>query len=315
MRTLLAIVLTCAALGAASCGSRPEVGVQVDPGLQRLVPPDAVVLAGVDLEKLEKSPLYRRYEGQLDQAKLDAVTERFGIDPRRDVTAVLITANAKQRIALARGRFTQQQLEPKFQSLRMRRTTYRGHTLFGDAQNSLTFAAKDVIAAGSTKAVRDLVDRMEKGHGGIPEGLRTRLAALPKDDTVWVVSDGGLPLTGVPLRQDVQSALSNIEGLVSGVTAGAAVDNGVRFQADFDCISIEAAQRVHDALRGGIGLARLTTNDNALDMLRLYDSIKISKGDKQVHVRADLSSDLTDKVWAHVPQLMQHAHQALQNGE
>lgn len=315
MRTLLSVILACAVFGVTGCGSRPQTGVQVDSALRRLVPSDTTVLAGVDVEKLEKTPLYRRYEGQLNQAGLDALTERFGIDPRRDVTAVLIAANANGRIALARGRFTQEQLESKFGSLGMRRAMYRGHALFGDARNSLTFAGEGVIAAGSMKAVRDLVDRVEAGQGGIPDGLQRRLAALPKDDTIWVVSDGGLPLMGIPLRQDVRSALSNIEGFVSGVTAGAVVNSGVDFQADFDCISNEGAQRVHDALRGGIGLARLTTNDNALDMLRLYDSIKVSKDNKQVHVRADLSADLTDKVLAHAPQVMEHINRGLGNGQ
>lgn len=287
----------------------------LDPALRRLVPSDATVLAGVDVEKLEKTPLYRRYEGRFNQARLDAMSERFGVDPRRDVITVLIAGNAKGEIALMHGGFTQEQLEPKFASLKIQRTMYRGHALFGDARNSLTFAGKGVVAAGPIQAVRDFVDHMNDGHGGIAEGLKKRLAALPKDDTVWVVSDGGLPLAGVPLRQDVQSALSNIEGFVTGVTAGAAVDTGVRFQADFDCISNEGAQRVRDALRGGIGLARLTTNDNALDMLRLYDSIKVSKDEKQVHVAADLSADLTDKVWAHLPQAMQHINRALENGE
>ncbi len=315
MRYWLSFVLACAVFSGVSCGSRPQIGVQVDPALRRLVPLDAAVLAGVDLEKLEKTPLYRRYEGQLNQAGLDALTERFGIDPRRDIASVLIAANADRRIALTRGRFTQQQLEPKLISMRMQRTLYKGHAVFGDARNSLTFASKGVLAAGSKAAVRDWVDRVEDGRGGISDGLQRRLAALPKNDTVWVVSDGGLPLVGVPLRQDVESALSNIEGFVTGVTAGAAVDSGVHFRTDFDCISPEGAQRVHDALRGGIGLARLTTNDNALDMLRLYDSIQVSKEDKRVHVGADLSSDLTDKVWAHVPQLMEHVNRALQNGQ
>ena len=315
MRTLVWVVLACGVLGGVGCGSRLQTGVQVDSALRRLIPPDATVLAGANVEKLEKTPLYRRYEGQLNQAKIDAFTERFGIDPRRDVTAVLVAASANERIVLVQGRYAQRQLEPKFGSLGMRRAMYRGHALFGDTRNSLTFASKGVIAAGSTKVVRDLVDRMEDGHGGVSDALQRRLAALPKGDTVWVVSDGGLPLMGVPLRQDVRSALSNIEGFVTGVTAGVAVDSGVKFQADFDCISNEGAQRVHDALRGGIGLARLTTNDNALDMLRLYDSIQVSKDNQRVHVGADLSADLTDKVWAHLPQAMQHINGALGNGQ
>lgn len=314
MRYFLSVLLACAAFAGVSCGGKPELGVRLDPAFRPLIPPDAAVLAGVNLGELKKTPLYGRYESQVNQAGLDAFSERFGIDPRRDVEAVVLAANANGRIALARGRFTKQQLEPRLTAMGMQRTDYKGYAVFGDERNSLVLLKDGVAGAGTAKTVRALVDRVGEGHETVPKALQRQLATLPKDDLIWVVSNGGLPLAGMPLRQDVQSALSNIEGFVTKVTAGAAVDSGVHFRADFDCISPEGAQRVHDALRGGIGLARLTTNDNALDMLRLYDSIKVSKDAEQVHVKADLPADLTDKVWSHLPQAMYHLNRALDRG-
>jgi hypothetical protein len=289
--------------------------VRVDSAFRELVPPDATMLAGVDLEKLKQTPLYARYGSRLPVAGVDAFADRFGIDPRRDVQAILLTANAKGRLALVRGRFSAQQVQPKLVAMGARQTKYKGHVLFEDARNSMTFVDDGVLAAGSVSALHDLLDRADKGRTGISKALRERLSALPKNDSVWMVSEGGLPLAGVPIRQDLQSALSNIDGFVRGVTAGAAVDSGIDFRADFDCISNEGAQRVHDALRGGIGLARLTTDDNALDMLRLYDSVKVSKDNQQVHVSADLAGDLVDKVEAHLQQLMEHMNRALEKGQ
>lgn len=315
MRYFCFIAAACGILAAVGCSSTPDTGVRIDAAFRELIPPDATMLAGVNLEQLKQTPLYERYGNQLQRAGLDAFTEKLGIDPRRDVAAVLLAANAKQRLALARGRFTEQQLQPKLVSMTTQRTVYKGHVLFGDSRNSLVFVKDGLIAAGPTTALHDLLDRAENGHGGISQALSRRLSALPQNDSVWVVSEGGLPLAGAPLRQDVQSALSNIDGFVTGVTAGTAVDSGVHFKADFDCISDEGAQRVHDALRGGIGLARLTTDDNALDMLRLYDSIKVNKDGQHVHVNADLAGDLVDKVWAHLEQVMEHVKRALDKGQ
>jgi hypothetical protein len=309
------IVVACGLLATVGCGREAETGIRVDAAFRDLIPPDATVLAGVDLDRLKQTPLYEKYGSQLQQARLDDFRDRFGIDPRRDVAAVLLAANAKQRLALARGRFTLQQVQPKLVSMTTQRTVYKDHVLFGDPRNSLTFVKDGLIAAGPATALRDLLDRAENGRGGISQALSRRLSALPQNDSVWVVSEGGLPLAGAPLRQDLQSALSNIDGFVTGVTAGTAVDSGVHFKADFDCISDEGAQRVHDALRGGIGLARLTTNDNALDMLRLYDSIKVKKDGQHVHVNADLAGDLVDKVWAHLEQVMEHVNRALDKGQ
>ena len=40
------------------------------------------------------------------------------------------------------------------------------------------------------------------------------------------------------------------------------------FKANIECISEEGSRRVRDALKGGIGLARLNTKDDQQQMLR-----------------------------------------------
>jgi hypothetical protein len=74
-------------------------------------------------------------------------------------------------------------------------------------------------------------------------------------------------------------------------------------QADIICVSNEGAQRVHDALRGVIGLSRLSINESRLDMLRLWDAVHIDKDQQVVHVRVDLPADLADKLLAELPKL------------
>jgi hypothetical protein len=69
------------------------------------------------------------------------------------------------------------------------------------------------------------------------------------------------------------------------------------------CISDQGAQRVRDALRGGIGLARLTTKDNQLDLLRLYDSVHVDQENSVIHVRADFAPDLANKLFSYIPQM------------
>ncbi len=265
------------------------MGLHADAVLQKYVPTDTTMLAGVEVEKVEQSPLYQRLQGQLNPEHVNEVVQQLGFDPRKDVTAVLIASNGRETVALARGKFPVQQLEAKFEQDHMARSKYKGHEFFADGRRAVVFLRKDVMAAADIATVKGLLDQTAEGHGGISPALQDRLAHLRKDATVWVVSDHGLPLMGIPLRQNVESALSNIRGYVTGVTAGAAFDDGAHFQGDVDCISPEGAQRVHDALRGGIGLARLATNDNAMELLRLYDSINVDKSDKQVKVSADVA--------------------------
>ena len=165
------------------------------------------------------------------------------------------------------------------------------------------FIHDGLVAAGSFQAVRDLIDRRDKSRAGIPPELQQRLETIPKADQIWAVSRGGLPVSGIPMRSEVSSALSNIVGFVSGAATGISIDTGIHLQADLTCISDQGAQRVRDALRGGIGLARLTTQDNQLDLLRLYDSVHVDQENSMIHVRADLAPDLANKLFSYLPQM------------
>jgi hypothetical protein len=60
---------------------------------------------------------------------------------------------------------------------------------------------------------------------------------------------------------------------------------------------------VHDALRGLIGLSRLSTNESRLDLLRLWDAVHVDQEKQVVHVRVELPADLADKLLAELPKL------------
>lgn len=105
-----------------------------------------------------------------------------------------------------------------------------------------------------------------------------------------------MPGNNFPLRSDLESALSNFASFVTGTSFGLRFDAGSHLLARVICKSPEGAQRVNDAMRGLIGLARLSTKDNELDLLRLWDSVTITKDQQFVKVQADLPADLSDKL-------------------
>ena len=121
-----------------------------------------------------------------------------------------------------------------------------------------------------------------------------RLRSFPKDDQLWILSRGGLPFADMAMRSEVQSALSNIVAYISGAMASLGFDSGVHLQADITCISPEGAKRVHDALRGGLGIARLSTKDNETSLLKMYDTVQIDMEATVVQVKAQLPAELAD---------------------
>jgi hypothetical protein len=170
--------------------------------------------------------------------------------------------------------------------------------MFGDPNEAVYFPKHNVAIAGPLAALREFIDRQ---HGGLTGTLRSRMEALPKTDQIWLVSGTGLPLKEMPLRPDTKSVLSNIAGYITAASIGAGIDEGAHFQADLVCISDEGAKRVHDALRGLKGMARLMTRDDQMDLLKLYDAIQVDQDHQNVRVHADLSPADSDKLLSIFP--------------
>jgi hypothetical protein len=296
-----------------NCSRQASSGIVVNNAFKPLIRPETSVLAGISLDKLKTTPLYQRHEKELDFPLLDASVQRLGFDPRRDVTDLLFASDGKTEVLMAQGHFQPKAIEAKLQASGLQRRTYKGFTLLGDNRNTLAFLKGGILLAGSPEAVQADLDFGESGAGEVPEELQERLRTLPKNDQVWIVSRKGLPFAETPMRSDVQSALSNILAFIRGTTAGLAVDNGLHLQANFNCVSNEGAQRVHDAIRGGIGFLRLSTKDNETEMLKLYDAIQVEQDQNLVRVHADLSGDTADKLLNLLPQVRARSDQFLRN--
>ncbi len=309
MRYLVTLGVLLGLFATCSCSRRGAKGAAVDSAFEPFIAPATKVLAGVQIAQLERTPLYTTHKEQLNLPQLGAFTERTGLDPTRDIKEILITWDGKQGLAMARGNFSQSKFQPKLQSLGARPKTYNKYTLFGDDRNSLVFIRDGLALAGSSDAVRAAIDRRDKDQAGVPVDLQPQLDKIPKNDQIWLVSAGGLPTNGIAMRSEIDSALSNIAGYVSTTATGIGVDTGIHLASDLTCISNPGAQRVRDALRGGIGLARLTTKDNQLDLLRLYDSIHVDQDNTAIQVRADLPPDLANKLLAYLPQFLNRARQ------
>ncbi len=307
MRYFLPTFVLAGLILGTGCNRPGATGISVASVFRPLIPPDTKALAGVELEKIKSTALYERHQNELKFPILDASSERIGLDPRRDISDAVVAWNGKQAVFLVRGHFTPKDLEQKLQSLGAQRNSYKAFTLMGGENDSVLFTRKGIAAIGSSNALHSLIDLQDSGGGAVPKELSERIRTLPKTDQIWVVSRGGLPLMELPMRSDIGSALANIAAYVAGTTLGIGLDTGVHLQADISCVSNQGAQRVRDVLRGGIGLARLTTKDDEPDLLRLYDAIHVDQDQQTIHIRADLPGQLTDKLLVELPQLTKRA--------
>jgi hypothetical protein len=77
---------------------------------------------------------------------------------------------------------------------------------------------------------------------------------------------------------------------------GVDFSKGLNLTARLECRTENDARHVHDALRGAIGMARLSTPDNQPELLRVYDAIHVTLVNSRVDVNGDLPSEQVDRV-------------------
>lgn len=253
-------------------------------------------MAGIRLDKIRQTPLYKRLNGRFDlERRMNLFAERTGLDPQKDLWQILIVSNGSDTLFLARGRFTSGELEPKLGALGTQRTPYKDYTLIGSPQTSVVFMNPGVAIAGSQPALKHLLDHRTE-YTALPAFFIDKLKAMPAADQAWIISNGTLP--GVkamgPDATGMRSMLSNLVGFIKDMQAGFHIDEGVEMAANIDCISQEGAQRVHDAAKGAIGIARLNTRDDQMQLLKLYDAIQVDQNDTRVEIQTKIAPDLVD---------------------
>jgi hypothetical protein len=133
----------------------------IDRSLSSCIPADAVVLAGIDLDRLRSSPLLLKLPWNLQ-----------AFPQLQDSSMVLLAWNGKDLLFIERGHFHQ--------------------PLAG-----ATLVAPDLALAGSEAAVRDATAQHRSGRPGAPQ-LLARIPPAYEGRQAWLVASGGatLPLTG-----------------------------------------------------------------------------------------------------------------------
>ena len=303
--------LAAALVFSLGCSSTLHTGASLDRDFSEGVSSDVQTLVSIKLDQVKASELYRRHQQLLALPQFNDLAARAGLDPRRDISSLCVIWDGKHLMLLAKGAFTNAQLEAKLIANGAQRVSYKNFTLLTRGADSVAFPKPGFAVASSTGAVQSELDLLLSKSGAIPDEIKARLADVPSDSQIWEVSRGGLPGTGFALRSDLDSALSNFANFVTGTSFGMRFDAGAHLLARVICKSPEGAQRVNDAMRGLIGLARLSTKDNELDLLRLWDSVSITKERQFVKVQADLSADLSDKLIDKVVAVRGHAGAAV----
>jgi hypothetical protein len=277
----------------AQCGPKSQTGARVDAELEGLIPGDTVHLVGARMEAIRSSPLTALLLEQRQNASLEELTQRTGIDVRRDVDEMLVTNNGKQTLLLIKGKFKRGEVEKKLETNGFAVSNHNTRKLFVNGEYGVAFASDSVTVSGPSALVRAALD--QGGKKPIPERLAALVRALPSNPHVWAVSLGRLPAMGFAEG----SNFSNLERAFSAIDTAlvsADLSRGLNLEIDAKYTGEAEAKQVHGALRGLIGLGRLTAPPDKPELLRVLDAFVIAQDGAKLRVKADLAADLLAKV-------------------
>ncbi len=292
MHRLSTVALACLLL--VGCQGKQSASLHVSPALEALVPSDTVVVLGVNLATIRDTSVYQKLLTRVPLPQLDTFAQQTGLDPRKDLSEILVASNGKNALLLVRGKFRVADLKARFKSKGVTPSNYNGHDLFGDGPGAVTFLDDSTAAAGTTADIRALLD--QPGARGLPLPLRDLLRTLPAGDQVYAALTGGVENLNLPLPSggnlgNILQALRSVQS----ATLGMNLSKGIDAIAVVNCNTERDAKFVHDLVRGLVGFGRLNTPDNQPDLLKLYDAIQVTQQQAQTKVTAEVPQELADK--------------------
>ncbi len=278
-----------------ACQPKPSASLHINPALEALVPSGTVVVLGINLTEIRDTTIYQKLISRVPLPQLDRFTEQTGLDPRKDLSEILVSSNGKTALLLVRGKFRIPDLEARFKSNGVAPSNYKGHALFGDQRAAITFFDDSTAVAGALADLHALIDQPASSRG-LPLPLRDLLRTLPASDQIYAALTGGVEHLNLPLPSEgnmgnILQALRSVDS----ATIGLNLSQGIDAIAVVNCNTERDARFIHDLLRGVIGFGRLNTPDNQPDMLKLYDSIQVTQQQTQTKATANVPQQLADK--------------------
>src|SRR5215469_306792 len=114
-----------------ACSHPAPPGPKIDPALAGMIPADTVLMAGVRLEAIEKTPIYQKHFAKMSLSSIDRFAQQMKVDPRKDLWELLYVSNGKLNALMGRGKFSDES-EPRIESKGGQRFAYKGFNLVGD---------------------------------------------------------------------------------------------------------------------------------------------------------------------------------------
>ncbi len=201
-------------------------------------------------------------------------------------------------LIIARGRFQPARLESLAVQHGGRVEDYKGKRLLshdGDERMTLAFIDADLVAMGSSEAVKSAIDANGAGRTLTSNTQVMRQIAELDGNSAWAVGqfDAIASKTGLP--REIQAQVP----AVTWFSAAARVDGGVNGTFKAEARDEDAAQNLRDMLRGFMAMAKLHGGSKP-EMKPMMESLQLGGEGKTVEVQFSLPVEILNLLEPHM---------------
>jgi hypothetical protein len=300
----LAVVLVAFVLVKIFVKPSDDDPVKIDPALMVLVPPETQLLMGIRVKEITKTPAYGILREKKILEPLEEFVSRTGINPEKQLYELLITFDGQEGLVLARAKFNEESaLEPDIKGPGMKRFDHGGRMFIGNDQFAVAFVNASTGMLGTTPYLRRIVDRLNAGELGMPAYFEQQQQRIPRANYVWMITRGLTPEMRAYLPS--QGNAANLLRLFDGMQSSRLMVDlrqDILVRASAEMASPAAAEQLVSALKGLAGLARLTTSNENLDLLQVYDSLDAKATETRVDASLRIGQAQLAKVAESLPE-------------
>jgi hypothetical protein len=291
MRTCLLLF----SAGALTLNAAPKI----DNVLLRMVPPGPTSLIGGRMDQIKNTDLYKKLVAARKLPQVDQFAEESGFDPRRDVRELLYATVPSGGVLLARGTFHVN--EALLLKGGVKKIPHGQYTIWGQSatEGASGFCILDstLAAAGEVAAIEAALDEWKSGTHSAAQPLLARAKSIDEQSPIWGVSTGvaNFLADNVP-RTSSGIDFSKIFRGLDNTWFEADPSRGLHAEIHGTTAREQDAVNVRDAVRGLVGLGRLSVPQGQPDLLRLWDGITVEQTGRSILIRADIEQNLIDKL-------------------
>jgi hypothetical protein len=250
-----------------------------DPGLLRMVMPDAKVVAGIQVAKTRDS-LFGQFvlsHMQVDDAGFKQFIAETGLDPAHDVNEILIASNWQSSspesrwLVMARGVFDLHKIGHAAEAHGSHVTNFQGAELYvytdaakPEVENGIAFVDASMALLGDVGSVKAAIGRW-KANAEPSAALLAKVRDLSAKNDFWFV-------TLVPVSEfaavmpdpNLSGAMQgNLLAGLSQASGGVRFGDTVAFSAEAVARSDKDAQALVDVVKFVAGMVQLNRENNA----------------------------------------------------